>query len=673
MLKALNYASLGLPVFPCNADKSPKTPRGFKDASLEAKVIEKLWKDCPDALIGIATGGKHHLCCIDIDAKHSRGLSEEFAKRAQSTGIDTSRILIQGTPNGGGAHYIFFSPHPVKTQVLARNGKRQGIIETRADGAYIIAAPSRGYEVRQGSFDAIPVLSKEEVHELLELARSFGTPEELPPWKQPSLDAGDDSLPGNDFNMRGEADFFALLRSHGWHTHDKNAVIWRRPGKDGGQSATWNHVPGKFFVFTSSAPPFDPGRGYTPFAVFAMLEHDGDFKAAARALQERGYGSRERDSGTAEVADISRLIKALTEAVDEGDTFEDLFVDIGGILDSGYHRELPTIGRIQGGGCLLYPGRLNEIHAEPSVGKTNVALAIAAEVLTDGGVVVFVDPEDNPAAITARLAGMGAPEAAMRSRFRYLHDPDRVQVQRAQRWAARQSPALVIVDGVADLISSSGRSERDESDILAFFREYLRPFAGSGAACLISDHVAKDSDSAGLWPRGSGAKLGRYDGAVYLATLKEPYAPGIPGKIRLQIAKDRNGGVGPKHATAAWVEIDPSADNQGMDVCIVAPADNSRAEEFVEEKLHVAGEGGCLFDGEDRRLTLTKGELLGKMKGSNEKNSRILEDLVERGNLEVAQDGKKQLHRVARVFIPCADPVILGLVKQVESTYRFEG
>jgi len=36
---ALELARAGVAVFPCNADKSPRTPRGFHDATTDEDVI----------------------------------------------------------------------------------------------------------------------------------------------------------------------------------------------------------------------------------------------------------------------------------------------------------------------------------------------------------------------------------------------------------------------------------------------------------------------------------------------------------------------------------------------------------------------------------------------------------------------------------------------------------
>ncbi len=68
---------------------------------------------------------------------------------------------------------------------------------------------------------------------------------------------------------------------------------WTRPGKDCGTSATTGYDPegsGRdlFYVFTTSAPPFEPGRGYSKFTAYTLFAHGGDFRAAARAVASRG-------------------------------------------------------------------------------------------------------------------------------------------------------------------------------------------------------------------------------------------------------------------------------------------------------------------------------------------------------------------------------------------------
>src|SRR5262249_37002588 len=86
-------------------------------------------------------------------------------------------------------------------------------------------------------------------------------------------------------------------------------VYWKRPGKDTrGYSATTGYCKGKdgtdlLAVFSTNAHPFEGPNGSRPctcygrFAAFALLNHDGDFKAAARELARQGYGTPRNGRG----------------------------------------------------------------------------------------------------------------------------------------------------------------------------------------------------------------------------------------------------------------------------------------------------------------------------------------------------------------------------------------
>lgn len=99
--------------------------------------------------------------------------------------------------------------------------------------------------------------------------------------------SGLELTPGDDYDARG--DFAALLTAHGW---TKCHGGWTRPGKTTGLSATFDRVPGRFYVFSSSVPGFEPAHVYRPWHVYAILEHLGDFAAAARELGKKGFGTQ---------------------------------------------------------------------------------------------------------------------------------------------------------------------------------------------------------------------------------------------------------------------------------------------------------------------------------------------------------------------------------------------
>ena len=178
------------------------------------------------------------------------------------------------------------------------------LIETRGEGGIFLCAPSPGYTLQQGQFTDLPVLTEAQRELLLETAWSLN---ELPPEPETlpvSVSAGVDGRPGDDFNQRG--DVRAVLRRHGWSlAKSGDNEYWRRPGKSSGNSATLKD--GVFYVFSSNAPPFESEKAYAPFAVYALLEHSGDYAAAASTLRMLGFGG---DPTIPTDVNISHLIPA---------------------------------------------------------------------------------------------------------------------------------------------------------------------------------------------------------------------------------------------------------------------------------------------------------------------------------------------------------------------------
>jgi len=98
-----------------------------------------------------------------------------------------------------------------------------------------------------------------------------------------STSTTNEERPGDTYNEK--ADIPTLLVNHGWSLFKNGAEQqWTRPGKKVGISATWNGQ--HLYMFTSNAPGFEAGQGYTPFAVYSILEHGGDYNSATKALGE---------------------------------------------------------------------------------------------------------------------------------------------------------------------------------------------------------------------------------------------------------------------------------------------------------------------------------------------------------------------------------------------------
>lgn len=173
------------------------------------------------------------------------------------------------------------------------------LIETRGEGGLFLCDPTPDYVVEQGSLADLPVLTVAERSVLIEAACALN--ETMPPVTRVPQRMLGEGRPGDDFNERG--DVREVLLRHGWQrVRGGENEYWRRPGKEQGWSASLrNNV---LFVFSSNAMPFEPDRAYAPFSVYALLEHGGDFAAAATALRHDGYGE---PAGGTDV-DLSQLI-----------------------------------------------------------------------------------------------------------------------------------------------------------------------------------------------------------------------------------------------------------------------------------------------------------------------------------------------------------------------------
>jgi len=132
---ALKLAKRGVRVFPCDADKRPLTPNGFKDATAGPDTVHEWWTRWPNALIGVPTGLR--FVVVDVDLQH--------ADAQQWLAEHRSRIPITRThrTRSGGLH-LLFAPHDKIKCSTSRLGPH---IDTRGAGGYIIWWPACGLEV----------------------------------------------------------------------------------------------------------------------------------------------------------------------------------------------------------------------------------------------------------------------------------------------------------------------------------------------------------------------------------------------------------------------------------------------------------------------------------------------------------------------------------------------
>lgn len=185
--------------------------------------------------------------------------------------------------------------------------KVETLIETKGEGGFTIIAPSggkthqtgRSYDIMYGGPRTVATITPEEQRDLWQLCSVFDEME-VPQAHEP---APVGSLrPGDDYNS--STSWREILEPHGWRFVFERGGVWylRRPGKDRGISATVNWHGLDLFRNFSSSTPFED-RAYTKFAVYSILEHQGDFRAAAKSLARDGFGSRDKVFSSVNVED----------------------------------------------------------------------------------------------------------------------------------------------------------------------------------------------------------------------------------------------------------------------------------------------------------------------------------------------------------------------------------
>lgn len=237
------------------------------------------------------------LVVLDLDIRTGEAMQDALATVETLAGAGTYPVVLSGS--GNGSRHLWFVcpieqlPPRANVTILAAEGWKLEVLST---GKQVVVPPSihpsgQPYRWLMPLTETLPLLP-ETVHQALAAAleaKAHPAIARTQRRERPSASAG--GRPGDDYNQR--ADWASTLMPHGWILVRQRGEItdWRRPGKDDGISATTNYAgSGLLYIFSTNAVPFESETAYTPFAAFALLEHGGNFSAAAQALSMHGYG-----------------------------------------------------------------------------------------------------------------------------------------------------------------------------------------------------------------------------------------------------------------------------------------------------------------------------------------------------------------------------------------------
>ena len=199
-----------------------------------------------------------------------------------------------------------------------------------------------------------------------------------------------------------------------------------------------------------------------------------------------------------------------------GDSYRpvDLGEVVAGVLSGAVTRPVPTVGVRDDGAGLFYPGRVNGLAGPSGSGKGWVALYACVQEIAAGRHVVYLDFEDDPAAIVARLLDAGADPAHVVARFHYVQPDEPAGVTARGHLAAaiaQYAPSLVVIDSTGESMALDGPNPTMTTTLPGGSAPCRRPSPTSAPAVVVIDHVVK-SDEGGLWPIGSQRKRAAISG-----------------------------------------------------------------------------------------------------------------------------------------------------------------
>ena len=432
----------GLSVIPTGEDKRPVVD--WKAFQARRATVEESQGWAPAHGLGVICGPvSGGLFCIDVDQKNdpSKKLMREYADLIREQAPDLlSRVVVERTPSGG-FHIVARCAKVIPNLKLARTRDRQVLIETRGEGGYFCADPTPGYKLERGTLEAIPEIQPEELEILLDCARALNQEErELTSHRKALANA---VTPLDDYDAKTSPEETAqLLEAHGWRIVARRgeAIYLMRPQKTGrGISATLNHIPGRFYCFTTSTA-FESEHVYKPYAVFAILEHAGDFHAAAKALAARGYGEKPKATP---VKTADGIASKLLDLYDHG-------------MKKGVSPGWEQLSKLY----QVVKGQLNIVTGIPSHGKSEFVDALMVNLATahDWRFVVY-SPENYPVELHARKLI----EKVSGKNFFGMGRLTRDNVQLATEWILKHFTFLdgtdedVTLDSIFQAVEGAGR------------------------------------------------------------------------------------------------------------------------------------------------------------------------------------------------------------------------
>lgn len=507
-----------------------------------------------------------------------------------------------------------------------------------------------------------------------------------------------------------------LLEAAGWTLTGApdscGCPTWTRPGSPAHLKSATAHE--------SGCPVYDTSLGHGPLHVWsdaveingsktaskltflAWSQHGGDIKAAMRSVgiepaglevppvdildpfhqlpTERPIPGGEVFASPANPDDAAVSDQTATASEDTAGESSWSPIALDAILDGTQERRradlFPRMDLRDDGSpqCLLYRGMIHSFHGESESGKSLILMWEAVRLINAGEPVLWITFDSDPQEDVSRALRMGARKDAIRQFLHYVKPDEPPSIAPTAYRALFYNPdgsardyALAIIDGVTDaVLLFSGGGKGDPNEIFVqFSRIFPRRLADiTGAAVVLIDHVAKDTENRGRFAIGAQAKMSQLTGAAYTVEPDQtaPTVNGV-GYVILRVGKDRPGDVrrasGPRRGRdrtqeAARIRVD---DTGARTVVTVEPP---ITDPFAAGQVNGVTVTPDLMLAISQLLERTPEGLSGRkiegsVKGQGESIRAALKLLEERGFTRTEARGRATIHIHVQPFVPDTD------------------
>ncbi len=276
---AIEYGSHGWPVFPLSG-KIPaiKGGHGVKDATTDLDQITAWWGG-RYAGCNIGIRPPDSVIVLDIDPRHG-GDETLAALEAETSPLPVTLTTVSGRGDGG--KHLYFRRPAGKLKNRLGDG-----IDLKTSAGYVVAAPSIHPDTGQPyrRIDHPVAAPPPWLAALLRPRQPVFAPVVRPHLTYTGPPVADE--------YSSAATWPEILGPHGWRCldpdPDADGARWRHPNATSTWSATIKYE--LLFVYSPNTPfevteHSDP-HGYTKFRAYAVLNHGGDQRAAARELSTK--------------------------------------------------------------------------------------------------------------------------------------------------------------------------------------------------------------------------------------------------------------------------------------------------------------------------------------------------------------------------------------------------